>query len=102
MIDVLSRVHGEGMRFAVAQPLTYRGNLVHLGESSDDEVIMSPAAPVAAAELVRAAGAVPRLVDVTERGLHLSPELLVSAINEQTRAVLISHVAGCRARWMTC
>ena len=59
-----------------------------------DEVIMSPFAPVAAAELVRAAGAVPRFVDVTERGLHLSPELLTSAINEQTRAVMISHVAG--------
>lgn len=59
-----------------------------------DEVIMSPFAPVAAAELVRAAGAVPRFVDVTERGLHLSPELLASAINEQTRAVMISHVAG--------
>lgn len=59
-----------------------------------DEVIMSPFAPVAAAELVRAAGAVPRFVDVTERGLHLSPELLAAAINERTRAVLISHVAG--------
>lgn len=59
-----------------------------------DEVIMSPFAPVAAAEMVREAGAVPRFVDVTERGLHLSPELLSSAINEQTRAVLISHVAG--------
>ena len=59
-----------------------------------DEVIMSPFAPIAAAELVRAAGAVPQFVDVTERGLHLSPELFSSAINEQTRAVLISHVAG--------
>lgn len=59
-----------------------------------DEVIMSPFAPVAAAELARAVGAVPRFVDVTERGLHLSPELLCSAINERTRAVLISHVAG--------
>ena len=59
-----------------------------------DEVIMSPFAPVAAAELVRAVGAVPRLIDVTERGLHLSPELLVATINEHTRAVLISHVAG--------
>ena len=59
-----------------------------------DEVIMSPFAPVAAAELVRAVGATPRFVDVTERGLHLSPELFASAINENTRAVLISHVAG--------
>lgn len=59
-----------------------------------DEVIMSPFAPVAAAELVRAIGAVPRFIDVTERGLHLSPELFAASINEQTRAVLISHVAG--------
>lgn len=59
-----------------------------------DEVIMSPFAPVAAAELVRAIGAVPRFVDVTERGLHLSPELFSAAINDRTRAVLISHVAG--------
>lgn len=59
-----------------------------------DEVIMSPFAPVAAAELVRAAGAVPQFVDVTERGLHLSPELFATAINENTRAVLVSHVAG--------
>ncbi len=65
---------------------------VHL--QPGDEVIMSPFAPVAAAEMVRAAGAVPRFVDVTERGLHLSPELFSSAINEKTRAVLISHVAG--------
>lgn len=59
-----------------------------------DEVIMSPLAPVAAAEMVRVFGAVPRFVDVTERGLHLSPELFSSTINERTRAVLISHVAG--------
>ena len=65
---------------------------VHL--QPGDEVIMSPFAPVAAAEMVRAAGAVPRFVDVTERGLHISPELLASAINEQTRAVMVSHVAG--------
>ena len=65
---------------------------VHL--RSGDEVIMSPFAPVAAAELVRAIGAVPRFVDVTENGLHLSPELFAAAINERTRAVMISHVAG--------
>lgn len=59
-----------------------------------DEVIMSPFAPVAAAELVRALGAVPKFVDVTERGLHLCPDLLPHAITEHTRAVLISHVAG--------
>ena len=59
-----------------------------------DEVIMSPFAPIAAAEMVRALGAVPKFVDVTERGLHLSPELLPQAITELTRAVLISHVAG--------
>ncbi len=59
-----------------------------------DEVLMSPFAPVVAAELVRAVGAVPRFVDVTERGLHISPELLPSAIKENTRAILISHVAG--------
>lgn len=65
---------------------------VHL--QPGDEVIMSPFAPVAAAEMVRAAGAVPRFVDVTERGLHISPELLASAINDHTRAVMVSHVAG--------
>ncbi len=72
----------------------FRLTLQAVNLHSGDEVIMSPFAPVAAAELVRAAGAVPRFVDVTERGLHLSPELLASAINEQTRAVMISHVAG--------
>lgn len=65
---------------------------VHL--QPGDEVLMSPFAPVAAAELVRAVGALPRFVDVTERGLHLSPELLAPAINEQSRAVMVSHVAG--------
>jgi hypothetical protein len=52
----------------------------------DDEVIMSPFAPIAASELVRALGAVPKFVDVAERGLHLSPELLPQAITERTRA----------------
>lgn len=58
------------------------------------EVIMSPFAPIVAAELVRATGAVPRLVDVTERGLHLSPELVNGAVGPHTRALLVSHVAG--------
>lgn len=72
----------------------FRLALQAVGLKAGDDVIMSPFAPIAAAELVRAAGAVPRFVDVTERGLHLSPELLAAAINERTRAVLISHVAG--------
>lgn len=59
-----------------------------------DEVIMTPFVPVVVAELVRMAGAKPRIVDVTEDGLHLNPELLVSSITDRSRAVVISHVAG--------
>lgn len=59
-----------------------------------DEVVMSPFAPIVAAELVRAVGAIPRFVDVTERGLHISPEHLPAAITPKTKAILISHVAG--------
>lgn len=86
-----------GVKHAVAVnngTTAFRLALQALDLKPGHEVIMSPFAPVAAAELVRAWGAVPKFVDVTERGLHLSPELLPQAITEQTRAVLISHVAG--------
>jgi perosamine synthetase len=59
-----------------------------------DEVILTPFAPGAAAELIRASGATLRFLDVTADGLHLSPELLEEAIHERTKAVLVSHVAG--------
>jgi dTDP-4-amino-4,6-dideoxygalactose transaminase len=72
----------------------FRLTLQTLDLNAGDEVILSPFAPVAAAELVRAAGAVPRFVDVTDRGLHLSLEQLPAAITERTRAILVSHVSG--------
>jgi perosamine synthetase len=59
-----------------------------------DEVILTPFAPGAAAELIRTSGATPRFLDVTEDGLHLAPELLGEAIHERTKAILVSHVAG--------
>ena len=86
-----------GVKHAIAVnngTTAFRLTLQVLDLKPGDEVIMSPFAPVAASELVRALGAVPKFVDVTERGLHLSPELLPSAITEHTRAVMISHVAG--------
>lgn len=86
-----------GVKHAIAVnngTTAFRLALQALDFKPGDEVIMSPFAPMAAAELVRALGAVPKFVDVTERGLHLSPELLPHAITGQTRAVLISHVAG--------
>lgn len=72
----------------------FRLSIQSLGLMPGDDVIMSPFAPVVVAELVRMTGATPRFVDVTERGLHLSPELLTAAITERTRAIVISHVAG--------
>ena len=86
-----------GVKHAIAVnngTTAFRLTLQVLDLKPGDEVIMSPFAPVAASELVRALGAVPKFVDVTERGLHLSPELLPHAITEHTRAVMISHVAG--------
>ncbi len=72
----------------------FRLTLQTLDLNVGDEVILSPFAPVAAAELVRAAGAVPRFVDVSEQGLHLNFERLPLAITERTRAILVSHVSG--------
>ena len=86
-----------GVKHAIAVnngTTAFRLALQALNLKPGDEVIMSPFAPVAASELVRALGAIPIFVDVTERGLHLSPELLPHAITEHTRAVMISHVAG--------
>ncbi len=86
-----------GVKHAIAVnngTTAFRLALQSLEFNPGDEVIMSPFAPMAAAELIRALGAVPKFVDVTERGLHLSPELLPQAITQQTRAILISHVAG--------
>ncbi|MFM9964598.1 MAG: DegT/DnrJ/EryC1/StrS family aminotransferase [Planctomycetaceae bacterium] len=86
-----------GVKHAIAVnngTTAFRLALQALDFQAGDEVIMSPFAPIAAAELVRALGAVPKFVDVTERGLHLCPDLLLHAITERTRAVLISHVAG--------
>ena len=86
-----------GVKHAIAVnngTTAFRLALQALNFKLGDEVIMSPFAPMAAAELVRALGAIPKFVDVTERGLHLSPDLLPQAITGQTRAVLISHVAG--------
>lgn len=86
-----------GVKHAIAVnngTTAFRLALQALDFKPGDEVIMSPFAPVAASELVRALGAIPIFVDVTERGLHLSPELLPHAITEHTRAVMISHVAG--------
>ncbi len=86
-----------GVKHAIAVnngTTAFRLALQALSLKPGDEVIMSPFAPVAASELVRAMAAVPIVVDVTERGLHLSPELLPQAITEHTRAVMISHVAG--------
>ena len=86
-----------GVKHAIAVnngTTAFRLTVQSLGLCPGDEVIMSPFAPVVAAELVRSAGATPCFVDVIDHGLHLSPKLLPAAITERTRAVLISHVAG--------
>lgn len=86
-----------GTKFAIAVQsgtAAFRLAFQAIGLQVGDEVLLSPLAPIVVAELVRAAGAVPRLVDVTSDGLHVDPKVVESAMTGQTKALIVSHTAG--------
>ncbi len=58
-----------------------------------DEVITAPNSFIATAGAIVAAGARPRFVDVGE-DYNINPELIESAINEKTRAIMPVHLTG--------
>jgi perosamine synthetase len=86
-----------GSRYAVA--LNSATAALHLalealGIGSGDEVLVPTWTFAASAEVVVYLGATPVLVDVDRRTLNATPEALLAAVTERTRAAIVVHVAG--------
>lgn len=67
------------------------------GLQAGDEVLTTPYAFAATAEVIRYFGARPVFVDVEAETLNLRPELLETAVSERTKAILPVHIAGLAA-----
>ena len=67
------------------------------GVGPGDEVIVPSYTFTATAEVVRYLGADPVIVDVNQKNLSLSADLVENAITEKTKAVIPVHMAGCPA-----
>jgi perosamine synthetase len=65
-----------------------------LGIGPGDEVLVPTWTFAASAEVVVYLGATPVLVDVDRRTLNATPEALLAAVTERTRAAIVVHVAG--------
>jgi perosamine synthetase len=70
-----------------------------LGIGPGDEVIVPAYTFPATANVVALAGARPVLVDVDPETMNLSPDAVVDAVTQRTRAVLVVHLFGRPAPW---
>ena len=68
--------------------------LLALGIGPGDEVIVPAMTFVATANVVRLVGATPVFVDVDPETLLVTPDAVVAALNERTRAVIPVHIFG--------
>jgi dTDP-4-amino-4,6-dideoxygalactose transaminase len=68
--------------------------LTALGIGAGDEVVVPANTFVATAEAVVLAGATPRFADVDPQTLLLTPESMVSAVTDRTRAVIVVPLYG--------
>lgn len=68
--------------------------LLALGVGPGDEVITTPFSFVASANCILQVGARPVFVDIDPISLNLDPNLLESAINENTKAIIAVEVFG--------
>jgi len=58
------------------------------------EIITTPYSYIATANVIVWEGCVPRFVDIDERTFCIDPDLIEAAINENTSAILATHVYG--------
>jgi dTDP-4-amino-4,6-dideoxygalactose transaminase len=68
--------------------------LLALGIGSGDEVITAPNSFIATAEAISFTGARPVFVDVDEKTYTMNPDLLESAITNNTKAIIPVHLFG--------
>ncbi len=68
--------------------------LYDLGAERGDEIITPACAFVATANVVLAAGFIPRFVDVELETLNIDPSLIETAITPKTRAIQVVHTMG--------
>ena len=86
-----------GSKFAVA--VTSCTAALHLslkaiGVTAGDEVIVPSLSFIATANAIRYCGAIPNFVDIEINTFNLNPELVETAINEKTKAILCVHQMG--------
>lgn len=68
--------------------------LKHLNIGNGDEVIMSSFLNASPLQAVVNAGAKPVLIDITEDSYQVNMDLIIDAVNERTKAIIISHMFG--------
>jgi dTDP-4-amino-4,6-dideoxygalactose transaminase len=68
--------------------------LLSLGVGPGDEVIVTPISFVATSNAILYTGARPIFVDIDSKTFNMDPELIESAITEQTKAIVPVHIAG--------
>lgn len=62
-----------------------------------DEVIVPPITFIASATAILSVGAVPVFVDIDPSTINLDPNLVLPALTEKTRGIVLVHFAGCPA-----
>ena len=68
--------------------------LRHLNIKEGDEVIMSSFLNVSPLQVVVNLKAIPVLIDINEDSFQISMDNVIEAINEKTKAIIISHMFG--------
>ncbi len=68
--------------------------LMALGVKADDEIITSPYAFIATAEMIRLLGAKPVFVDIDPNTYTLNPKLIENAITPKTKAIIPVNLYG--------
>lgn len=68
--------------------------LYDYGAKPGDEIICPALTFIATANSIRAAGFVPKFVDIEASTLNINPLKIEDAINEKTRAIMVTHTMG--------